>query len=133
MVGELPGGTRIPDSLLPDTAASDAVRAREAQASVEAVGGIVVLLLAGLLCFQLLAAGYTATVVDGAAEAGAVALVRGRSVDGAVRRALPGWARSRVSVLRLGETVRVRVRPPSLFDSISEGLAASSTASARPG
>lgn len=92
-----------------------------------------ILLLAALLCFQLLATGYTATVVDGAAEAGAVALVRGRPVHGAVRRALPGWARSRVSVIRIGETVRVRVRPPSLFDSISERLAVSSRASAKAG
>ncbi len=84
-----------------------------------------ILLLAALLCFQLLATGYTATVVDGAAEAGAVALVRGLPVDDAVRRALPGWARSRVSVSRVGETVRVRVRPPSLLDSISKKLAIS--------
>ncbi len=91
------------------------------------------LLLAALLCFQLLATGYTATVVDGAAEAGAVALVRGRPVEAAVRRALPGWARSRVSVARFGETVRIRVRPPSLFDSISERLAISASASARSG
>jgi hypothetical protein len=86
-----------------------------------------------LLCFQLLATGYTATVADGAAEAGAVALVRGEPVEAAVRRALPGWARSGVSVLRLGETVRVRLRPPSLFESISRRLEVSSTSSARPG
>ncbi len=92
-----------------------------------------ILLLAGLLCFQLLATGYTVTVVDGAAEAGAVALVRGLPVDDAVRRALPGWARSRVSISRAGETIRVRVRPPALFDSISERLAVSSSASARAG
>ncbi len=103
------------------------------QASIEAVFGMAILLLAALLCFQLLATGYTATVVDGAAQAGAVALVRGRPVEGAVRRALPGWARSRVSVSRVGETVRVRVRPPSLFDSISEKLAISASASARAG
>lgn len=108
-------------------------RADRGQASVEAVAGIVVLLLTGLVCFQILVTGYTETVVDGAAEAGAIALVRGQSVDGAVRRALPGWARSRVSVIRLGETVRVRVRPPSLFDSISERLAVSSTATSRAG
>ncbi len=113
--------------------AGQLLRSCPAQASIEAVAGIAVLMLAALLCFQLLATGYTATVADGAAEAGAIALVRGRSVDGAVMRALPGWARSRVLVSRLGETVRVRVRPPSLFDSISERLAVSSSASARAG
>jgi len=106
---------------------------RSGQASIEAVCGIAVLMLTGLLCFQLLATGYTVTVVDGAAEAGAVALVRGRPVEPAVRDALPGWARSRVSVLRLGETVHVKVRPPSLFDSSADRLEVSSTASARPG
>ena len=65
------------------------------QASVEAVAGIAVLLLAAAVCFQLLAAGYTATLADGAAEAGAVAVVQGEPVDAAVRKALPGWARSR--------------------------------------
>jgi hypothetical protein len=103
------------------------------QASVEAVCGIAVLMLAGLLCFQLLAAGYTATLADGAAEAGAVALLRGEPVGAAVRSALPGWARSRVKVLHLGETVRVEIAPPSLFDSVASRLEASSTATAKPG
>ena len=103
------------------------------QASVEAVCGIGVLVLAALLCFQLLAAGYTMTVVDGAAEAGAVALVRGRPVGPAVRGALPGWARSRVSVTRAGESVTVRVRPPSPLATVADHLSVTSTAVARPG
>lgn len=106
---------------------------RSAQASIEAVCGIAVLMLAGMLCFQLLATGYTLTVADGSAEAGAVALVRGRAVEPAVRGALPGWARSRVTVLRLGETVHVRLRPPSIFDSVADRLEVSATATARPG
>jgi hypothetical protein len=105
---------------------------RSGQASVEAVCGIAVLTLAGLLCFQLLAAGYTVTIVDGAAEAGAVALVRGLPVRSAVRDSLPGWARSRVSILRLGEAVHVRVRPPSPFESVADRLEVSSTATAKP-
>jgi hypothetical protein len=104
-----------------------------AQASVEAVCGIAVLMLAGLLCFQLLATGYSATLVDGATEAGAVAMVRGEPVGPAVRDALPGWADSRVTVRRLGESVRVELRPPSIFDSIARRLEVSSTATARPG
>lgn len=103
------------------------------QASIEAVCGIGILIFASLICLQMLAAGYTRTIVDGAAEAGAIALVRGRPVEPAVRNALPGWARSRVSVLRLGETVRVKVRPPSLFDSVAARLESSSTATVEPG
>jgi hypothetical protein len=109
------------------------VSANSGQASVEAVCGIAVLMLAGLLCFQLLATGYTVTLAGGAAEAGAVALVRGSPVEPAVRGALPGWARSRVTVLRLGETVRVELRPPSPFESLADRLEVSSTATARPG
>jgi len=103
------------------------------QATIEAVAGIAALMLAGLLCFQLLAAGYTVTVADGAAEAGAIALIRGEPVEPAVRGALPGWARNRVSVSRIGMVVRVRLRPPSLFESMSDKLAVSAQASGKPG
>lgn len=106
---------------------------RSGQATVEAVAGIGVLMLAGLLCFQLLATGYTATIADGAAEAGAVALIRGEPVEPAVRAALPGWARSRVSVSRVGMTVRVRLRPPALFSTISEKLSVSAEAGGKQG
>lgn len=103
------------------------------QATVEAVAGIAALMLAGLLCFQLLATGYTATIADGAAAAGAVALVRGEPVEPAVRKALPGWARERISISRVGMMVRVRLRPPSLFTSVSEQLSVSAEAGGRPG
>lgn len=103
------------------------------QATVEAVVGIGALMLAGLLCFQLMAAGYTATIADGAAAAGAVALVRGEPVEPAVREALPGWARDRVSVSRAGSMVRIRLRPPAIFPSMSDALEVSAEAAARPG
>lgn len=101
------------------------------QATIEAVAGIGALMLAALLCFQLLAAGYTATVADGAAAAGAVALTRGEPVESAVRRALPGWARDRVSVVKAGGKVQVRVNPPSLLPSMSGRLAITAEASGR--
>lgn len=101
------------------------------QASVEAVAGMAALMLAALLCFQMLAAGYSATLADGAAAAGAVALVRGESVDSAVREALPGWARSRYSVSHLGDRVEVRLRPPALLSSLSEKITLTGSASAR--
>lgn len=108
-------------------------RSPKGQATVEAVAGIAALMLTGLLCFQLLATGYTATIVDGAATAGAVALIRGEPVEPAVREALPGWARNRVSVTRSGMKVRVKVRPPSPFASIAERLAVSAEAGGKPG
>lgn len=104
--------------------------AESGQASVEAVAGIGALLLAAALCFQLLAAGYSSTLADGAAEAGAVALVQGKPVDAAVKRALPGWARSRYTVTTLGGRVEVRLRPPALIASLGDRLELSSSATA---
>jgi len=103
------------------------------QATVEAVAGITVLMLAALVCFQLLATGYTATIADGAAAAGAVALIRGEPVEPAVREALPGWARDRVSVTRTSSMIRVRLRPPALLDSMAAGLTVSAEAGGKPG
>lgn len=119
---------RCPRSFPAGRAADD-----RAQASVEAVAGIVALILTGLLCLQLLVAGYAMTVADGAAEAGGIALVRGDPVETAVRQALPGWARSRVTVVRMADSVRVRLRPPSPFGSLARRLEVSSTATGSPG
>lgn len=88
-------------------------------------------MLAGLLCFQMLATGYSSVVAGGAAEAGAIALIRGEPVEPAVRKALPGWARSRVSVTRTGPLVKVRLRPPALLPSLSDALTVSSEAGGR--
>ncbi|MBK5233631.1 MAG: hypothetical protein JJE13_11705 [Thermoleophilia bacterium] len=104
--------------------------AESGQASVEAVAGIAALMLAAALCFQLLATGYSSTLADGAAEAGAVALVQGKPVDVAVRKALPGWARSRYSVTHLGDRVEVRLQPPALIASLGDRLELTSSATA---
>lgn len=106
------------------------MKGESGQASIEAVAGVAVLLLAGLVCLQVLAMGYALTVADGAAEAGAVAAVRGRPVGAAVREALPGWADSRYTVTRTGDTVRVNLRPLALVADLSGGLSVTSTASA---
>lgn len=102
------------------------------QASVELVAALPALLLAGLLAFQLLAAGYALTLADGAAEAGALALAAGHPAAGAVRDALPGWARDDVDVTVRGGAVTVRLRPPSPFGAIADRLTVTSSAAARP-
>lgn len=106
-------------------------RREDGQATVELVAAVPALLLAALLSLQLLAAGYSLTVADGAAEAGALALAEGGSAAEAARHALPGWAADSVSVTVKGEEVSVRLRPPSPFGTVADHLAVTSSASAR--
>jgi hypothetical protein len=98
------------------------------QASVELIAAVPALLLCGLVCLQLLAAGYALTLADGAAEAAALAVVSGGDAPRAARAALPGWARSRARVSVRGGRVDVRLRPPSPFDRLADALAVSSSA-----
>ena len=101
------------------------------QATVEAVAAVPVLLLAGAVALQLLLAGYSLSLADGAAEAGTLALVAGRDAEPAVRAALPGWARERVRVEADDGRVTVSLRPPSPLGAVSRGLEVSSTAAVR--
>jgi hypothetical protein len=98
------------------------------QASIELLAGIPALLLAGLIALQLLAAGYSLTLADGAAEAGAMALAAGRPAAPAVRDALPGWARDRVGIQVDRGRLTVRLRPPSPLGAIARRLELSSSA-----
>jgi hypothetical protein len=102
------------------------------QASVELLAALPALLLAALVALQLLAAGYALTLADGAAEAGALALASGGPAAEAARAALPGWAEDDVAIAVRGGEVTVRLRPPSLLDSVGEVLAVTSSAAARP-
>lgn len=102
------------------------------QASIELLAGLPALLLAATLALQLLAAGYTLTLADGAAEAGALALASGSPASSAVRDALPGWARDDVEVSVQGGRVTVRLRPPSPLHGIAERLEVATSAVARP-
>ena len=98
------------------------------QASVELLAALPFVLLAGILCLQLLAAGYALTLADGAAEAGATALASDLPPEPAVEAALPGWAAERVEVDRDGGRVTIRLRPPSPLDPIARALEVSSSA-----
>jgi hypothetical protein len=98
------------------------------QASVEVLAGIPALVLAGLIALQLLATGYSLTLADGAAEAGAMAIAAGRPAAPAVREALPGWAGERVGVEVDGGRLIVRLRPPSPLESLARRLEVSSSA-----
>lgn len=102
------------------------------QATVEAVAAISLLVLAGSIALQFFVAGYALTLADGAVEAGALALAAGRPAKGAVREALPGWARDGVDVTVRGGEVTLRLTPPSLFPLIGDALVVDSSAFARP-
>lgn len=101
------------------------------QATVESLVAVPLLLLIGVVSLQLLAAGCALSVADGAAEAGALALARGRSARGAALQALPAWARERASISISGGEVSVSLPTPSLLPAVSDALAMSSSAFAR--
>lgn len=84
------------------------------QAAVELVAGLPSMLLVALIVMQLLAVGYTAVLAGDAAEAGALAMARGGAPETAARSALPGWARSGMTVRRAIGAVHVQMRPPRL-------------------
>lgn len=100
---------------------------QEGQATVELLAGIPALVLAGLVALQLLATGYSLTLADGAAEAGAMALAAGKPAEPAVRDALPGWARGRIDVDVDEGRLTVRLEPPSPIAAIGRGLEVSSS------
>jgi hypothetical protein len=102
------------------------------QSTIELLAAVPVLLLAGMLALQMLAAGYALTLADGAAEAGALALASGRPAEDVARRALPGWAADDIDVSVNGGRITVRLRPPSLLPAVADRLAVTSTAVARP-
>jgi hypothetical protein len=103
-----------------------------AQASVELLAGLPAMGLAALIALQLLLTGYSLTVADGAAEAGALAGAAGEDAAEAAREALPGWARERAEVSSAGGGVRVELRPPSPLPEVAEQLTVTSEAWARP-
>jgi hypothetical protein len=103
-------------------------RGQTGQATVDSLAAVPVLLVAGTVCLQLLATGYSLSLADGAAEAGAMALAAGLPPRPAVVGALPGWARDRVSTDLSGGRLTVSVRPPSPLPAVARGLEVRSSA-----
>jgi hypothetical protein len=102
------------------------------QASVELVAAVPALVLAAAISVQVLLVGYSLSIADGAAEAGALAGAAGRNTREAARDALPGWARGRSRVTAEGGRVRVEVRPPAPLAAVGRALTVSSEAWSRP-
>lgn len=102
------------------------------QAAVELVGALPLLAGVVLAAGQLLAAGVAHELAGHAAEAGALAIAQGKDPAAAVRRAIPGWSRGRVSVRVDGRRVRVRLRPAAVFPGTAGLLTSVADADAGP-
>jgi hypothetical protein len=112
--------------------AGGAGAAEAGQAQVELVAAVPLLLAATLVVLQLLAAGFSQTLADGAAEAGALAAAAGREPEAAVRSALPGWAERRVRVHADDGLIQVELVPPTPIPGLARHLTVGSEAWARP-
>lgn len=106
--------------------------AARGQASVELLAALPALFLSAVIALQLLLVGYSLSIADGAAEAGALAGAAGRNAREAARDALPGWARGRTRVSADDGRVRVEIRPPAPLAAVATALTVSSEAWSRP-
>ena len=88
------------------------------QAQVELVAVIPIAVCLAAVILQLLAVGYSQSLADGAAEAGAYAIAAGLPADEAALAALPGWAADRAEVKSDDGRVEVSLQPPSLLLSL---------------
>lgn len=104
----------------------------EGQASVELVGLLPLVVCVGFAILQVLAAGAAHEAADGAAEAGAVALLQDQEPGVAARAALPGWARERAAITVHGRRVAVHVRPRGPVAAVTGRLVATAVADAGP-
>jgi hypothetical protein len=105
---------------------------RTGQASIELLAALPALALAAALALQLLLVGYSLTIADGAAEAGALAGTAGEDAKRAAVQALPGWARGRSQVSAEAGKVTVELRPPAPLAAVANALSVTSEAWSRP-
>jgi hypothetical protein len=100
------------------------------QASVELVAALPLVLLAGLLAWQLALAGHTAWECAHAARAAARADAVGRSAEAAARSAVPRSLERGLSVRRLREGgVRVSLRVPLIVRAWGKAFTVAATSS----
>jgi hypothetical protein len=107
-------------------------RASGGQSTVETVAVLPVMVTVALAIGHVLAAGLAHELAGHAAEAGAIATLRGGDAQQAARAALPEWADDRVEVRVVGRRVRVRLEPPSVIPGAGAALASTKTADAGP-
>lgn len=108
------------------------MRGSRGQSTVEAVALLPVLVAVALAVGHVLAAGMAHELAGHAAEAAAIAVLRGADPGEAARAALPEWSEGRVAVRVAGRRVRVRLEPPAVVPGAGELLAATADADAGP-
>ena len=107
--------------------------ARESgQSTLETVAVLPLMITVALAIGHVLAAGVAHELAGHAAEAGAIAVIRGGDAKEAVSAAVPEWAQDRVQVKVRGRTVRVRLEPPAVIPGAADVLASTQTADAGP-
>jgi len=105
--------------------------AERGQATIELVGVLPLVVAVILSVGQALAAGLARELADHAAEAAAVAVLQNADAHDAARRALPGWARDRVTVRVAPREVHVRLGPPTVVPGVAGLLAANASATTK--
>lgn len=96
-----------------------AARDERGQASIELIGMLPFLVLAGLLVWQLLLFGYAATSAENAARAASRVEARGGNGERAANRVVGSALREGMRVQLSGEKAVVRVRVPLLVPGIT--------------
>ncbi len=104
----------------------------DGQASVELVALLPLMVTVAFGVLQVLAAGAAHEAADGAAEAGAVALLQDAEPRAAALAALPKWARERAEITLRGRRVGVSVRPRGPVPALTRKLTSTSSADAGP-
>ena len=107
------------------------LRQGDGQATIELLGAAAVVLVAGLIALQVLAAGYAAALADHAAEAAALALANGRDPEAAALDAVPGWPRRALRVRSARGRVTVTLLSPAAFGALRRRLTISGDAAVR--
>lgn len=104
------------------------MRTQAGQASVELLGALPAMVLLGLVAFQMLAVGYSASLAGTAAEAGALAVAGGGDAAAGARASVPGWSRAGMHVRMAGGRVEVAMRPPSPLHAVGRALEVNASA-----
>jgi hypothetical protein len=105
----------------------------DGQATVELVALLPLLLIAALAGAAVIGAHTAGEQAGQAAQAGAMALLRGSDPRAAARRALPAHVRRRAAIEVRGRRVTVRIRPNLPLAALEHPLTGTATASAGPG